>query len=639
MPAQNRKRERAEAPRGGCRVPGLRGKVGSGGKRGVRFQLGLGLAVIQIVSAQEIQTVQVLSGITAPTDIQHAGDGSGRLFLVQQNGIVRLYRPGALAPQPFLDIRNKTRASGEQGLLGLAFPPGFAQKQRLYVNYTDLNGDTVISMFRVSANPDIADAASESVLLRIDQPFANHNGGQLRFGPDGYLYVGMGDGGSGGDPFNNGQSLGTLLGKILRLDTESTPGAVRAPPDNPFANSAGVRPEIWAYGLRNPWRFSFDREAGDLWIADVGQNAYEEVNFQPRASRGGENYGWNRMEGAHCYLAGCNSQGLTLPVAEYSHADGCSVTGGFVYRGRASPGLRGIYLYGDYCSGRIWGVERQGSQRTSRLLLSSGFSISSFGEDEAGEIYVANAANGTIHRITGSRAPRFTSSAVVNPASYVPGMVAGSFVAAFASGVLDQAGVVRADRIPLPTTLGGVSVTVDGMAAPVLALANLNGMEQVNFQAPFEIAGRASAAVVISRDGAASAPVNVQVVDLQPAVYTSDGARAIAVHNADYTLATDTRPLVQGEYAFVYVTGLGRVVNTPATGAGGPLPPLADSLAGARVALAGSECEVQYSGLAPALVGVYQVNFRVPPGAPGGLQDLVITAGGATSPPVKVPLR
>ncbi len=605
----------------------------------MRFLAVTGIALAQLVFAQEIQTVQVASGISAPTDIQNAGDGSGRLFLAQQNGIVRILRDGVLAPQPFLDISGKTRAGGERGFLGLAFPPGFAQKQRFYVNYTDLNGDTVIAQYQVSANPDTADAASEIVLLHIPQPFANHNGGQLRFGPDGYLYIGMGDGGSGGDPLNNGQSLGTLLGKLLRIDVESDPGRVRIPPGNPFVNTAGARGEIWAYGLRNPWRFSFDRATGDLWIADVGQNAYEEVNFQPAASHGGENYGWNRMEGAHCFAAGCSMQGLILPVAEYSHAEGCSVSGGFVYRGRVSPGLRGMFLYGDYCSGRIWGVERQGTQWVNRLLLSSGFAISTFGEDEAGEIYVANAGNGTIHHITGSRAPRFTAAAVVNPASYLPGMTAGSFAAVFAAGVLDDAGTVVADRIPLPASLNGVSVTVDGVPAPILALANVNGVEQVNFQAPFEIAGLAAASVTVARDGAAGAAASVPVLELQPAVYTSEGVRAIVVHNADYTLVTEERPLVRGEFGFVYVTGLGRVINQPATGSGGPISPLATVLAGTRVSLAGVNCDVPYAGLAPTLVGVYQVNFRVPPEAPSGLQELVLTAGGVSAPAVTVPVQ
>ena len=225
----------------------------------MRFLL-LGLVVPLFLLAQdaEIRLVPVASGIAAPTDVQNAGDGSGRLFIVQQDGTVRILREGALLPQPFLDIRSRTRADGERGLLGLAFPPGFAAKQRFYVDYTDLNGNTVIAMYRVSSNPDVADSANETALLHITQPFANHNGGQVRFGPDGILYIGMGDGGSAGDPMNNAQNRGSLLGKLLRIDVETEPGIVRIPPDNPFVNTSGARPEIWAYGLRNPWRPAFD---------------------------------------------------------------------------------------------------------------------------------------------------------------------------------------------------------------------------------------------------------------------------------------------------------------------------------------------------------------------------------------------
>jgi uncharacterized protein (TIGR03437 family) len=588
------------------------------------------------VFAQEIRVVQIASGISAPTDIENARDGSGRLFFVQQNGIIRVLRDGALLAQPFLDIRSKTRADGERGLLGLAFPPGFTQSRRFYINYTDLNGDTVVAQYQVGASPDQADPASEIVLLHIAQPFPNHNGGRLQFGPDGYLYIGMGDGGSGGDPLNNGQSRGTLLGKLLRIDVESNPGRVTIPSSNPFVNEAGARPEIWALGLRNPWRFSFDRATGDLWIADVGQDMYEEVNFQPASSRGGENYGWNRMEGAHCYQSGCSSQDLTLPVAEYTHADGCSVTGGAVYRGKLSPGLRGIFLYGDYCSGRIWGVERQGNQWVNRLLLSPGFGITTFGVDESDELYVANANNGTIHHIEGSQAPRLAAAGVVNAASFVQGLTAGSLATAFAAGVLDNEGVVGADSIPLPTSLRDVSISVNGIRAPILALANQSGVEQVNFQVPFEVTGT-TASVVITRSGQSSASVIVPVLDVQPAVYTSDGTQAIVVHASDYTLAGAARPLDRGEFAFVYVSGLGRVTNPPATGSGAPAH--ATALADVRVTLAGSTSDVQFAGLAPGLVGVYQLNFRVPENAPSGFQNLVVTAGNIASPAVKVAVR
>jgi uncharacterized protein (TIGR03437 family) len=602
------------------------------------FAAALGLLAVQL-EGQEIQFTQVASGIAAPTDIQNAGDGSGRLFVVRQNGIVRVLRDGVLLPAPFLDITSKTRGEGERGLLGLAFPPGFAQSGRFYVNYTDLSGDTVIAQYRVSSNPDLADPASEIVLLRIDQPFANHNGGQLRFGPDGYLWIGMGDGGSAGDPRGYAQNLGSLLGKMLRVDVESDPGRVRIPPDNPFVNTPGAGAEIWAYGLRNPWRFSFDRLTRDLWIGDVGQNEYEEVHFAPASSRGGENYGWNIMEGLHCFRAGCSQSGLVLPVAEYSHGEGCSVTGGFAYRGNASPGLRGTYVYGDYCSGVIWGVSRQGSGWLVRRLAASGFEISTFGEDEAGELYVANASNGTIHRINGSPAPSIVAAGVVNAASFVSGLSPGSLSTVFAAGVMDSEGVVAASQVPLATSLADVAVTVNGVAAPLHVVANINGQEQVNFQAPFEIVGLASATVVVSRAGRSSVEVTVPVAEFQPGVYTSDGTQAIVVRG-DYTLVTPARPLLRGESVFLYATGLGRVSNQPRTGSVAPLnPPFASTVAPVEVTIGGMPGEVQFAGLAPGFVGVYQVNFRVAPNAPAGTADLVVRAGGAASPAVKVPVQ
>ncbi len=590
------------------------------------------------LNAQDLRTRQIVAGIPSPTDIQNAGDGSGRLFLAQQNGIVRIFRDGALLAQPFLDIRAKTTGSGERGLLGLAFPPGFAQKQRFYVNYTNLKGDTVIALYRVSANPDIADVTSETVLLTVAQPFENHNGGQVRFGPDGFLYAGMGDGGSGGDPMGNGQNLGTLLAKMLRIDVESEPGIVKIPPTNPFVNRTGARPEIWAYGLRNPWRFSFDRSTGNLWIGDVGQDQYEEIDFQPASSTGGENYGWNRMEGLHCYLPGCSMAGITLPVAEYSHTSECSVTGGFVYRGNVSPGLRGLYLYADYCSGRILGLERRGTVWVNQELLRTGLAIRTFGEDETGEIYLG-IEDGRILHLEGSTAPRLNAAAVTNAASFVTGLSPGSLATAFAAGVLDSQGIVSADRLPLPLSLQGVSITVDGIAAPVLSLSNVNGQEQLNFQVPYEIAGRTQAAVVVTRGGASSDAVAIPVFELQPAVYTADGTAAIVLHNADFSLANTSRPLVSGESAVVYAAGLGAVANRPPTGSAASSSPLSATQTPVTATLAGLPCEVQFAGLAPGFVGVYQVNFRVPDNTPRGSQDLVLTAGTESSPAVKVTVQ
>jgi len=342
--------------------------------------------------------VKIADGLQRPLYLTHAGDGSGRLFIVEQPGRIRLVQNGVLLPDPFLDIAQLVNNSGnEQGLLGLAFSPAYAGNGQFFVNYTDANGDTTIMRYSVSSDPNRADPASARLVLHVKQPYPNHNGGDLVFGPDGDLYIGLGDGGSQGDPNGNGQNLKALLGKMLRIDVNQEPYAI--PPDNPFVNRADARSEIWAYGLRNPWRYSFDRATGDLYIADVGQDTYEEVNFQPASSKGGEDYGWNFMEGLHHYQ-GQAPEGLTAPIAEYSHSEGgCSVTGGYVYRGPSLPGLKGVYLFGDYCSGIIWGLSRTAAGKWQKVKLwSTSFNISSFGEDEAGEVYVVD-HGGAVYQI------------------------------------------------------------------------------------------------------------------------------------------------------------------------------------------------------------------------------------------------
>ena len=303
-------------------------------------------------------------GFSNPVGLANAGDD--RVFVVEQRGLIRVVDGDAVRPRPFLDLRALVSdigsGSSERGLLGLAFHPEYRTNGLFFVNYTDRQGHTQVIRYRVSSDSNVADPASAQPVLTQQQPYPNHNGGHLAFGPDGYLYIGLGDGGSANDPQGNGQNPGTLLGKMLRIDASVADGGApyTVPADNPFRDRAGARPEIWAVGLRNPWRYSFDRATGDLYIADVGQNAWEEVNVQGSSSRGAENYGWNRMEGAHCRGGGdaCNRAGLTLPVAEYGRAEGCSVTGGYVYRGTAQPLLSGAYFYGDYCSGRVWALTR-----------------------------------------------------------------------------------------------------------------------------------------------------------------------------------------------------------------------------------------------------------------------------------------
>jgi glucose/arabinose dehydrogenase len=329
-----------------------------------------------------------------PVALVHAGDE--RLFVVEQAGVIWIIQNGERLPEPFLDLRQSVNdRANEQGLLGLAFHPDYAQTGSFFLNYTGPNGETRISRFTRSEDPNRADPESETLMLTIDQPYGNHNGGSIAFGPQGYLYIGTGDGGSGGDPHGNGQRLDTFLGKILRLDIDSVdPYAI--PPDNPF-REGGALPEIWAYGLRNPWRFAFDRASGNLFIADVGQNQWEEINFQAATSHGGENYGWNLREGAHAYAGGAAA--WTDPVAEYSHAEGCSVTGGEVVRDTRLIAWSGVYLYADYCSGQIWGLlgDGQGSW-SSQLLYDSDFNPTSFGQDSIGRIYLVD-HRGEIYRL------------------------------------------------------------------------------------------------------------------------------------------------------------------------------------------------------------------------------------------------
>lgn len=351
-------------------------------------------------AAPQLSLEIVAEGLTQPVAIAHAGDD--RLFIAQQNGIVRVWDGVALRTQPFLDLRQLVSTGSERGLLGLAFHPRYRENGALFVNYTDSGGRTVIARYRVSATDlDAADPASAAILLTIDQPFANHNGGQIAFGPDGYLYIGAGDGGSGGDPGDRAQNLSSLLGKLLRIAVAET-GGYATPASNPLLATNGARPEIWAYGLRNPWRFSFDRVTGDLWIADVGQGDWEEVNLQPYGSIGGENYGWRLMEGTHCFNppSNCNPGDLVLPVIEYGHSgNACSVTGGFVYRGTRYPVLHGTYLYADFCDGRIRGATMRDGVAETRELLATGFLISTFGEDWNGEVYVGDYSGGRILRI------------------------------------------------------------------------------------------------------------------------------------------------------------------------------------------------------------------------------------------------
>lgn len=343
----------------------------------------------------------VASGLRNPLDLQAAPGDRERLYVVEQGGRIRIIRNGQLQPTPFLDISGRISGGGERGLLGLAFHPRFGENRRFFVNYTNPRGDTHVAELRASS-PDAADPGSERLLLTEMQPFANHNGGGLAFDASGRLLIALGDGGSGGDPLGNGQRLDTFLGKVLRIDVDAgAPYAV--PPDNPFLATAGAAPEIWAYGLRNPFRIAVDRATGDLYIGDVGQSRIEEIDVGLATRGGGENYGWNVMEGSECYrpASGCARSGLVAPVYEYSHAEGCSVTGGVVYRGCRMPDLAGTYFFGDFCSGLVRSFRLVNGQATSvrdwRGLGGIG-SPTAFGLDADGELYVVD-YDGEVYRL------------------------------------------------------------------------------------------------------------------------------------------------------------------------------------------------------------------------------------------------
>lgn len=361
---------------------------------------------ISITSASiaQLQIKQAFPNLSfvEPVLLTHAGDETDRIFVIEQRGMIHVFPNQAdiQSAKVFLDIRSKVNdGSSESGLLGLAFHPGYRSNGKFYVHYNFGSLNSRIAEYTVSNDPDVADVNSERPILELSQPASNHNGGMIAFGPDNFFYIAFGDGGGANDQFQNGQNRATLLGNILRIDVDRTSDNLEyaIPNDNPFfGNTDGWRTEIWAWGLRNPWRFSFDCETGNLWAADVGQGDWEEVDLIEE----GKNYGWNIMEGFHCFRSvNCDMIGLTLPIHEYSHSQGQSITGGYVYRGKQIPELNGIYIYGDYVSRRIWGLRYENGQVTSNVLLGTNEArVSSFGEDEAGEVYIVGHNNGKIYR-------------------------------------------------------------------------------------------------------------------------------------------------------------------------------------------------------------------------------------------------
>jgi glucose/arabinose dehydrogenase len=361
------------------------------------------LVVAQGNAAPAIGFEPVLTDLNGPLGYLDANDGTDRFFVVEKDGRVLVSAGGELRDSPFLDISELVSTGSEQGLLGMALDPGFAENGRVFVSYTDTEGDSQIVRYTVSADdPDRLDPDSAFTILSLDQPYRNHNGGNILFGPDGYLYLGFGDGGSQGDPDNRAQDPAQFFGKILRIDVSGAQEPYGIPPDNPFVDDPSFAPEIFAWGLRNPWRFSFDRETGDLWIGDVGGGSFEEIDLVP-AGTSGPNFGWSIFEGEECYRGeGCDQADLTPPVTQYPHDYGCSVTGGYVYRGANIPDLVGTYLFADYCTGYLWGLIPNGDGAyTATEYLETDMSPSSFAQDASGELYITD-LNGAIYRLVGA---------------------------------------------------------------------------------------------------------------------------------------------------------------------------------------------------------------------------------------------
>ena len=395
----------------------------------------------------------IVSGLASPLGVVSASDGSGRLFIVERGGRIRIWDGGQLRNTDFLNVGTLISCCGERGLLGLAFHPDYPDNGLFFINYTEAgSGDTIVERYSVSEDPNVANS-SGVVILRIGQPEANHNGGDMHFGPDGYLYIATGDGGGSGDPANRAQNLGDLLGKILRIDVNS--GTYAVPASNPFTGVAGARGEIWAYGLRNPWRFSFDRATGDLFIGDVGQGAREEINYQAASSPGGQNYGWRRMEGTLCYnpSTNCNDGSLTLPILDYGRSLGFSVTGGYRYRGSRNPRLQGLYIFGDFGSGRIWAARQSTNTWQWGESFDSSLQIASFGEGENGELYIAH-LGGSIHQLMSRAIPSdFNGDGLTEPTIYRNGAWL-----KFGAGQNVWTGQTSAQCIPAPADYDGDGV-------------------------------------------------------------------------------------------------------------------------------------------------------------------------------------
>jgi len=607
--------------------------------------------VNETASAQTtIQLQPFVTGLSKPTFITSAHDGSNRLFIIEQSGRILVMPPGAAAPlaTPLLNITAKVLApntnGSEQGLLGLAFHPQFATNRRFFVNYTrQPDGATVIAQYQVSAgNVNVADT-TEVPILTIPQPFSNHNGGMMDFGKDGFLYIGMGDGGSANDPGNRAQNLDELLGKILRIDVDAPNGSVpySSPSSNPFFGPTPGRDEIFAYGLRNPWRWSFDRGTGDLYAGDVGQDVMEEIDV----IKSGGNYGWRVLEGSRCTNNGpasCTAPGFTPPITEYSHQSGrCSVTGGYVYRGTRGTLPLGSYIFADFCTGEIFLLQNGAAP----LLLDSPYQVSSFGEDEAGELYVVN-LGGAVYRVVNPNAPA-AAVASVSAASYRGNALAPELItAAFGTGL---AAVTQAsDTTPLPTNLGGTQVTVRDSAgtdrpAPLFFVSPT----QVNYQIPPSTASGTATVTVTSWSGAVSRGT-FQINSVAPGLFTVNatgrGLPAAVVQRvkADGTQTTEALAVfdpAQNQFVPVPID-LGAADDQVFLVLFGTGFRFRSALSAVMATIGGTNADVTFAGAQGSFVGLDQANVRIPRALIGrGDADVVLTVDGQQSNAVHVNIK
>ncbi len=605
-----------------------------------------------VLAQTTIQLQPVVTGLAFPVFVASSRDGTNRLFILERAGKIQLLMPGAstLSAAPFLDLTSKvltgTTVGDERGLLGLAFHPGFKTNRRFFVNYTRRpDGATVISEFKVSiGNGNQADV-EEKVILTIAQPFSNHNGGMMDFGKDGFLYIGSGDGGSANDPGNRAQNIDELLGKFLRIDVDTPNGAVpySSPATNPFFGATAGRDEIYSIGWRNPWRWSFDRQTGELYAGDVGQGQIEEIDI---VTLGG-NYGWRVLEGTRCTNLGpasCTTPGFTAPIHEYAQSGGrCSVTGGYVYRGTRETLAAGTYVFGDYCTGEIF-LRENG---TVRMALDSPYNISSFGEDEAGEIYLVHlggGTNGVVYRITNPAAP-VAQATSVSAANYRSPLAREVITAVFGANL---AAVTQSGSSPLPTNLGGTQITVtDSAGASRLAPLFFVSPTQVNYLVPAGTAAGTATVTITSWSGVVSRGT-VQINPVAPGLFTANssgrGVPAAVVERIRANGSRSTEPVSQFDTTqnqFVPVPiDLGAESDQVFLSAFGTGFRFRSSLSAVTATIGGTAAEVTFAGDQGGFVGLDQANIRIPRSLLNrGEVDVVLTVDGQPANTVRINIK